>query len=57
MIGIFYFSINPFFIWHWGIVADIIGYLTPLQKFGEYKDVNPFIEVVFGIYLTVAVTP
>lgn len=40
---------SPFFIWHWGIVGEIIGYLTPLQKLGEYREVNPLKDVVFGI--------
>ena len=28
--GSFWANIRPFFIWHWGIVGEIKGYLTPL---------------------------
>jgi len=47
VIGIFFCNILPFFIWHCGTVAERNGYLTPLQKLGEYKDENPvkFVEL------------
>ena len=48
-IGIFYRRSLPFTIWHWGTVGEIIGYRTPLQKFGEYKVEKPVNGVIFGI--------
>lgn len=47
--GIFWTNITPFDIWHCGTVGDINGYLTPFEKFGDIKVVNPVKTGEFAI--------
>lgn len=48
--GIFWDSITPFIIWHWGTVGDMNGSKTPFANFWEKRFVNPVRLFVFAIW-------